>query len=252
MSKSKLVLSLMVFGACGDNGANTPADSATDSILPDTDQCVPDPGPATVIYLNRTGGSYQNGAAGNDSSNNITNIVPAGAPTVIPAATVVEADFTEFLACLNDRFKRFNVTFTETDPTTAEHIELVMIDTPQQIGAPNGTFSVAPFAACGPGNSPQATPKGIPFLVWGAFGTTDPGRNVGRCEAAAQTIASTFGLDHAFSCPDLMTFLSSCGAKSFTDENVPCGEFEARNCSCGGPTQNSFRYLSQLLGPTCL
>lgn len=69
------------------------------------------------------------------------------------------------------------------------------------------------------------------------------------CTAAAQVAAATFGLDHEHYCPDVMTFLTGCGDKSFTDHEAPCGAFEERDCACGGSTQNSYRKLLELLGP---
>ena len=68
------------------------------------------------------------------------------------------------------------------------------------------------------------------------------------CETAGQETAHAFGLDHEFLCQDPMTYLVGCGAKSFQDEYVPCGEFQPRECNCGTPTQNSVQSMYQLFG----
>ncbi|MBA2538439.1 MAG: hypothetical protein H0V17_02285 [Deltaproteobacteria bacterium] len=101
----QLLWSVVALG-CG-GGGNSPADSAApDDSTPDSGICVPDTGAPTVIFLNRGGGTYTSGPI--NSSANTTNLVNQS--TTIPAPTIVEADFTAFLACINDRFAPFNVT----------------------------------------------------------------------------------------------------------------------------------------------
>ncbi len=249
MSKPCVVLVFLM--ACG-GGSDTPADTApADDAPADSPVCVPGTQPATVVYLNRTGGTYTNGSA-EDSSTNVTVIVPANmSPLTIPAPTIVETDWTAVRSCLDDLFSPFRITFTETDPGVAEHQEVVVIDQPQQLGLSNGVSAISPTAGCQANGDPTPILKGHTFLMWGQFGNT-PMSNRGRCEVLAQGIAVTYGLDHAFSCPDVLTFLSGCGNKSFTDAEVPCGESSARNCNCGGATQNSYRHLANLVGETCL
>jgi hypothetical protein len=45
-----------------------------------------------------------------------------------------------------------------------------------------------------------------------------------------------------------MTYLSGCGAKTFQDVDAQCGEYSARECMCGGSTQNSVEHLYTTLG----
>jgi len=69
------------------------------------------------------------------------------------------------------------------------------------------------------------------------------------CETVGMEVAHAYGLDHAFECKDVMTYLTGCGPKKFVDKDVPCGETEARVCEGGKQVQNSVRHLLGVLGP---
>jgi cysteine-rich repeat protein len=136
-----------------------------------------------------------------------------------------------------DLYAPFGVTIVDADPGAVPHLELAIAGDPADLG----------FGSVG-GNSPfncSFVDNGIAFAFANIFG--DNPRAI--CEQAAQVSGSLAGLDHEFSCPDVMTFLSGCGDKSFTDADAQCGEFQARACACGGSTQNSFQTLSGLYGP---
>jgi hypothetical protein len=102
---------------------------------------------------------------------------------------------------------------------------------------PFGVGGVAPFT-CGL----------IPTAVVYAFADVYGGDNQGICETVAQEVSHAFGLDHEFLCEDPMTYLSGCGAKTFQDQAASCGEFEPRECSCGGSSQNSVQQMLQTIG----
>jgi hypothetical protein len=61
-------------------------------------------------------------------------------------------------------------------------------------------------------------------------------------------IAHTYGLDHEHTCKDPMGYLGGCGARWFQDQELRCGEHEARDCADGKPTQNSVARLRAVLG----
>ena len=41
-----------------------------------------------------------------------------------------------------------------------------------------------------------------------------------------------------------MTYLSGCGQKTFQAAAIRCGEYSARTCACGNPTQNSVAMIT--------
>jgi hypothetical protein len=69
------------------------------------------------------------------------------------------------------------------------------------------------------------------------------------CETIGMEVAHAYGLDHAYLCKDVMTYLPDCGTRSFVDKDAPCGEKKKRACHGGAPTQNSYRRLLEELGP---
>ena len=63
------------------------------------------------------------------------------------------------------------------------------------------------------------------------------------CWNAAQAAGALLGLDHEVLAGDVMTYLAGSLPKAFLDETAPCGETLARDCLCGGATQNSYQRL---------
>lgn len=137
-----------------------------------------------------------------------------------------------------DQFERFNVVVTDVDPGAAQHVECVMGGSPQDIGMGAGVGGVAPmFGDC------SVVERAVVYVFTRVFSSVQA-----ECEVAAQEIAHALGLDHEYLCSDPMTYLSSCGPKTFQDVNAQCGEYSARECMCGGTTQNSVQELLTTLG----
>lgn len=236
---------VVCLASCGDDGGSAVVDAPTvHDAPPDSppDACVAGNPAAHVIYLHKGGGMYLTG--GDDAGMNKTTILSAD--KTIPAPIVDATEWTNFVTCFTSKFAPFAVTITEVDPGTAPHMELVVIDNAQTIGFQQGVFGLAPYS-CDTSMNGAVHDKSIAFLMWDA-GVTE------RCQTGAQMVGNLFGLDHAFSCPDLMTYLGSCGPsdnKTFTDTDVPCGETSARTCSCGKATQNAFQTIAKTTGLSC-
>ncbi|MBA3540101.1 MAG: hypothetical protein H0T79_10770 [Deltaproteobacteria bacterium] len=239
MRTCKTVLCLLGLVACGgdDGGDVTPdavqADAPIVSI--DAPMCSV---ASTVVYLNRAGGVYTR-AAINDASTNQSTIIPMTA--TIAAAPIPDPTWETVKACIASKFADFNIAFTDVDPAASPHRELVLVGNPnrKENGIGDGLFGVAPFDCM---NIEQAIAFVDGMLL------TDPTE---LCELSSQMIANTFGLDHVYACSDLMGFLSPCGPRQFVDANTACGEFVARDCCSGEPTQNSHGKLLAAIGPTC-
>ena len=195
------------------------------------------PGGAPLpIYLNRHGGTYQCGD--DDSSRNLSSVVcGSNASGQLGAYTYGDSSWNQMLGCVRDEFSRFNVVVTDLEPTSGDYVEAVVGGTPGQAGMPDGVGGVAPFT-CG------LVPAGIVYAFADVYGN-DP---QSICETVAQEVSHAFGLDHEFLCEDPMTYLSGCGNKTFQDQNAQCGEFQPRQCSCGGSTQNSVQQMLSVLG----
>lgn len=223
-----------LLAACG-GGDEPPADSVSNEDAP--------PKPATVVFLNRGGGSYTRGT--DNSSTNVSSIAPSN--LTIAAPTIDEADWSVVRACVDEKFAPYNVTITEVDPTTGAHTEVVVADDLDVFGPGSGVvlLGIAPQTGC-TGSFGTLLLRAIDFAAWSGL------TNGARCHAIAQVIGSSFGLDHAFSCPDLMfSGNENCGdegTKTFTNVDVPCGELAGRSCACGLPTQNASSHLLLRVG----
>lgn len=196
------------------------------------------PGQAPLkIFLNRNGGTY---TPGQDNSRANTSIVPRQRAT-IPAWTFGDAAWNSVVACVRDQFARFNVTIVETEPPANErYVEHVIGGRPGNVGLPDGVGGVAPIDNF----NCQVIDVAINFTFAEVYG----GNVQAICETAAQEIAHSFSLDHELFCPDPMTYLGGCGAKTFRDSNQQCGEFQPRACNCSRASQNSVQIMFEKLG----
>lgn len=240
---------LLVAAACSDDAgsggpdANNPSVDATiaadtalasdASMTPDATSCQPN----HILYFNRSGGTYTMGAAEN-SANNVSTLLQQ--TEAIAPYVVDDTLWNAVLSCVRGHLAPYDVDVVDTDPGTAEHVEVVFVGNPDEVQPLPGTVGVSPFSC-------EHITRAIVLFNANAFGTdTDL-----ICEQALTTLGPAYGLEHAFHCPDLMSQLTGCGAKSFTDTDAQCGDFAPATCTCGGATQNSHQTLLSVLGPHC-
>jgi hypothetical protein len=239
----KLTWVVVVVAACGDGSKGT-IDAGLDGAPPGLDACVPASATRT-IFLNRGGGAYTVVASGQDDAATNKSFM-IGQDRTLAAATATESDWTAVLTCVRANLAPYAVTVTDADPSPAQHVEVVVIDDGAQIGI-TGLAAGAPTTPCAGGFGSAATNL-IAFSVWGT--TT----NAARCWNLSMAIGYTAGLDNVLECSDLMSATSGCdiASKKFTTMNVLCGELTARNCRCGGTSQNAAARLTANLGASCL
>lgn len=187
-----------------------------------------------IIYMNRHGGVFTPGDS--DSVNDRSSIVSY--TSSVPAWTGSDAGWAEIMDCMREIWQPFDIEITDVDPGAVDHLESVVAGRPQDVGMGSGVGGVSPFY-CG------IIERSVVFTFAEVYGSSY--RDI--CETAAQEVAHSFGMDHEFMCEDPMTYLTGCGEKSFQDRAAPCGEYSARQCSCGGSTQNSVEDLLTYLGP---
>ena len=145
----------------------------------------------------------------------------------------------QLVACVQKLFSPFDVVVTDQRPTHDHFMMVVVGGKPADIGITNShhVAGLAPFNG-------EVIPRAVVF----GFSATMNNDVRQTCETIAMEVAHAYGLDHAYLCKDVMTYLTGCGAKAFVDQDVPCGESKKRACEGGAKTQNSFRHLSDVLG----
>jgi len=187
-----------------------------------------------TVYLNRSGGTYTPGEP-NDSQTNVSSVPDQ--PVSIPAWEVDDTSWGEVVTCVRDLFGPFGAVVTDSDPGATHHTEVVLGGLPGMLGLDPNAAGVSPFRTdC------SVIDDSIVFIF--------PDVLVGNrqvCEAVAQEVAHSVGLDHQYLCEDPMTYLTGCGDKKFRFRESVCGELEPRDCKCTR-TQNSARLLLDRLG----
>jgi hypothetical protein len=143
------------------------------------------------------------------------------------------------VTCVDKLFAPFDVVVTDSEPPPGERYLMAVVGgRPRDIGHQGRVGGLAPFSG-------EVVSNAIVFAFSDALGN----RVRATCEVIGMEVAHAFGLDHAYHCKDVMTYLSGCGAKAFRDADVRCGESKPRECHGGAATQNSYRHLMSVLGP---
>ncbi|NVB79125.1 MAG: Ig-like domain-containing protein [Kofleriaceae bacterium] len=208
-------------------------------LLPPTNQPVAAVAQSRIIYLNHTGITLTPG--NDDSRTNKSSII--NSQKTVPAWNTSAANWAATVACMKDMFARWDVTVTDVNPGNVPHMEAVFGGSPQNIGMQAGVGGVSPFTEdCG------IIENSIVFTFTNVF--PDDPQTV--CEVMAQEVAHSYGLDHEMLASDPMTYLNYNGDRTFKDQTVSCGEYQARQCGIGGSVcranQNSVQLLNQRLG----
>lgn len=215
----------LLFAACG--GGDSPA---PDAGPPDANTCTG----AGIVYLNAFGGDFKKRGGGPETDDSVLNetFILDMDRTIAPWPNM--ANWPDIVSCIRGQLAPFNIGVVETDPGNVDHSEIVFSDT---YWDQNGVYSISGFSCTG-------LPRAITF-VFGDFLADDV---QAACSAALGQWGTTLGIDRAFDCRDHTTLLATCGDKTFLDEDVACGAFEAETCACGGETQNSYQTILSTFG----
>lgn len=216
------------------SGANRVVEKVADRVLDRKPQA------SKTIFLDGTGPELVAGT--DDAGNGVSSVIASGskATVKVPKWSGSKRNWKKLVKCVQEQFSPFDVVVTDERPTENDFMLAVVGGRAKDIGVKSGHVGgLAPF------NS-----KVIPRAVVFAFSRTLRNRVQTVCETLAMEIAHAYGLDHAYHCPDAMTYLRGCGKKRFRDKTVPCGEKKKRACADGNPTQNSVQRLTAVLGPS--
>lgn len=194
-----------------------------------------------VIYLNREGATLHGGV--DDASENRSSVVRAAGlvNAEIPAFAGNAAEWNALTACIRSKFKAYDVRITDKRPLPSQSYLMAMFGgDARALGRPEARSvgGLAPFNG-------EPIARSVVYVFTEAL-RRDP---AAMCETASMELAHAFGLDHAYDCAEVMSYLPRCGLRRFVDRETPCGEHAPRLCVRGAATQNSHRYLLQLLGP---
>lgn len=223
-----------------DGGSSSDADGATasDAAEEDATTCVAPTSAPRVLFLNKEGGVYSAGP--DDSRTNVSMVLDTA--NTVNAWSVSSQTWTTIVDCVKQKLLPFNVTVTDVDPGTVQHVEIVFAQNTPTIFA-GGAKSVGPLTC-------SVKENAVAFV-------SQPHAEaaVGNgCAAAAQLYGYAMGLEQVTTCPDAMTYdYTACTTAGFTKTAITCGATSSMTCACGGgTTQTSFDKMLAVLGPRCL
>ncbi|CAN5776259.1 hypothetical protein BH11MYX2_BH11MYX2_10620 [soil metagenome] len=168
-----------------------------------------------------------------------------------------DAVWDQVVSCVKDVFSPFGVTITTTNPSPAQHFEIMIAGVSTDIGLDANYLGVSP------GTCSDYIPNSLVFDF--ANSPSYSGAVEDMCATAAQEIAPSFALDHVIDSSDPLTYFQFSGRKRFKNTAVQCGSDcvsgvspsngqctggnqQQHPCICGGNTQNSFQTIKDLFG----
>lgn len=219
--------------------------------------------PYNTIYLNPC---LPNGCnIGFGTSNSINNTWRVPQPGTLGPFPYGDAVWQKVVECVKDVFSPYVVNVVTTDPSPANHFEIMIAGHPTDVGMSSGIGGVAPGGAqC---NSYINNALVFDFAeVWGSGGTCGASCIEEICSTAAQEIGHAWGMDHVTDPKDPMTYFAYQGRRYFQKAAVQCGSDcvsgispynqtctgtnkQDHNCMpCGPATQSSYTTIKNLFG----
>jgi len=187
----------------------------------------------TTLFLDRCSASCGYTPGYDDSRTNTSSLLNQS--SVLSAFAYGDTSWNDVVACVQQTFAPFDVQVTDVDPGAAEHLEIAVAGTPEEMGQQAGITNVSPITCIGT----RVVANGIGFAFAGTIGDAP----LEICRNAAQAAGALLGLDHELLAGDVMTYLSGSLPRQFLDATADCGESTPRSCICDGTTQNSYQWL---------
>ena len=145
------------------------------------------------------------------------------------------------VGCVKRQYAPFAVDITDRKPAKGAYITAVVGGLASQRGLDDETTN-----GVGPYDGSVIRDAVVNVFSEVGTGATDI-ENL--CAVTAHEVGHALGLDHEVLCGDIMSYyLDQCGARTFMDQEAPCGEDEERACGDGAATQSSYRRLAALVG----
>jgi len=188
---------------------------------------------SNVIFLDRCANGCTISHTGTDDSRNDRSTIGGG---TLQPFNCGDTAWQAVVTCMKDVFRDYNVTITDVDPGSADHLEIKIAGTPGNIGLGNGIGGIAPFYC------QTYQQDALVFAFANVYGcATDE-----ICAAASQEIAHTWSLDHVVDASDPLTYFGYSGRRFFHD-GVKCGS-DCTNSSgqlCSAGTSGCYAPFNQ-------
>lgn len=226
------VLAVLTFGAMAASTATLA--EAHDFELADLERKFRSGPTPITVYLHRDGGRVL--AGDDDPTQARSGVVRRSGFSVVDVPAFVGSDkkWDQFVGCVENHFRAFDVTVTDERPR-GRYVSMMVGGAPSMLGMEPTVGGVAPYNG-------KVLPSSMVFV----FQTPHPTIR-GLCDTAAHELGHVMGLDHSRICNDLMSY-EQCGSKAFRDDHGHCGEWGDRPCADGRSAQNSWQSLAARVG----
>ena len=210
-----------------------------------------------ILYLNNcqahAGGCTIVNNGGNTDSTAVPDEsgVPQGGGTFVLSPFNGSAqEWSDIMACARDIFSPFDITITDVDPGTADHMEEMVAGLGSELNEGQGTLGIAPYYGNG-----QYIVDALSFTFANEpyYAQSSETHNVDEiCATVGQEIAHTWGMDHELLASDPMTYESYSGRRQFANMAVQCGEYPTGGtgqdqCPYSGPPECGPHACGELL-----
>ncbi|HVK76042.1 MAG TPA: Ig-like domain-containing protein [Kofleriaceae bacterium] len=259
MPSSRILVSLVALGAA-TAGASTAAAESLPQRRCGTPQIPGDllappalaaPGPQRIIYLNRSGATFQiMGRQTNSSTNVVSTNVSAtgGGRTAVIPPLAADFDWPLISTCVTAYFAPYDVRVVETEPPAGTpFVEAIVGGNGTELGFGRDEL----FGIAAADNFCGVTETGV------AFSFSETHRGVPQaaeelCATIAHEVGHLLALEHETLAVDLMSYVlvSDTTSKSFVNQASSCGVTPGQNqpCSCTSGTTNSAGRLGMFVG----
>jgi hypothetical protein len=193
-----------------------------------------------TIYMHRHGGRYTGGPV-DDSARKISSVVGNQGYSYVDAAPFQgsDDDWAAILEGVRERFKRFNVSVTDTEPTEGDYIEAAVTgNSGNLLGFDSNVIGYSPMLC-------SVIPNAVSF----SFTMFLLGNNDRIAETVSHEAAHTMSLAHERLEQDLMYYLVGYEHEDFLDRDIDVWDNYGYYEHCGSWKQNSVQKLFQVLGP---
>ena len=190
-----------------------------------------------TVFLDSAGATLSAGVDDSDSRVSSLLVTRAIDSLAVPAYSGSAADWRATASCVAEGFAGFAIEVTDQRPAAASYITVMVGGRPAMLGYDDGYSGVAPYTGA-------VMADAIAFVFADQIGN----RVDAVCQSILHEVGHTLGLDHSHHCSDVMSYLYGCGARTFTDADLSCGELAPRQCANGEASQNSYRHLADAVG----
>lgn len=197
-----------------------------------------------TLFLNRCANGCMVTPGTSNAETDTSDI--ASQPSTLAAFSAGDTAWNQVVSCVQATMSRFNITVTDTRPTSGHYFEVMVAGLAQDLNLPADVGGIADYACDAPGSC-------IPYITDDLvfdFANVWQGNVDDICATAAQEIAHAWSLDHVVDASDPMTYNTYSSMRQYHDNEVCGSDCVDVDGVCQGPFGAQFETCSGTCGQT--